>query len=286
MLCTGCASTSGLPDGLGLFGVLSIVRLRSSQISQRALIERLELLLTAKVQHIVLDSTDLVRDLTVVDVRSRAEAAGVPRRDDEASARELPGGRQQLTGDGQAYLECNGLPPAIIEMLLPTLTTTYDRSTLLDADGPRYTIGVVLECIGQQRRRASAGEKLHPGDEVSQRRNATRPLAVVPGPSTGFHQQVLHRTRRGHPGNVGEQMEPHPPQPLRLATRGRGSGWVLGPHLTQLLRRRVDLVLSSASIGARRLRRGRLTQPLLEMKAQLFAGLVLTDQLAQRNFDG
>jgi len=158
MLCTGCASTSGLPDGLGLFGVLSIVRLRSSQISQRALIERLELLLTAKVQHIVLDSTDLVRDLTVVDVRSRAEAAGVPRRDDEASARELPGGRQQLTGDGQAYLDCNGLPSAIIEMLLPTLTTTYDRSTLLDADGPRYTIGVGLECIGQQMRRASAGE--------------------------------------------------------------------------------------------------------------------------------
>ena len=39
--------------------------------TEAALIERLEALLTAKVQHIVVDSTDLVRDLTVVDVRYR-----------------------------------------------------------------------------------------------------------------------------------------------------------------------------------------------------------------------
>jgi hypothetical protein len=43
--------------------------------TEAALIERLEALLTAKVEHIVIDSTDLVRDLTVVDVRYRTLAA-------------------------------------------------------------------------------------------------------------------------------------------------------------------------------------------------------------------
>jgi hypothetical protein len=124
----------GVGVGLGLFGVLSIVRLRSSEISQQevayffaslalglicglqpdprwlapalcalvvvtfaivdlprlhagyrqqlvtvdavypsesALIERLEELLNGRVQRIVVNHTDLVRDLTVVDVRYR-----------------------------------------------------------------------------------------------------------------------------------------------------------------------------------------------------------------------
>jgi hypothetical protein len=43
--------------------------------TEAALIERLEQLLAAKVTHIVIESTDLARDLTVVDVRYRISAA-------------------------------------------------------------------------------------------------------------------------------------------------------------------------------------------------------------------
>ncbi|MET0863600.1 MAG: polyphosphate polymerase domain-containing protein [Nakamurella sp.] len=66
--------------------------------------------------------------------------------------------RQRLNGAARAYLECNGLSPAIIKTLIPTLTTSYHRSTLLDADGSRYTIDVGLDCVGPHGRRASAGE--------------------------------------------------------------------------------------------------------------------------------
>jgi hypothetical protein len=52
-----------------------IITVDAVYASEAALIERLEALLTAKVQHIVIDSTDLVRDLTVVDVRYRTIAA-------------------------------------------------------------------------------------------------------------------------------------------------------------------------------------------------------------------
>lgn len=140
-----CAVLSGIDVGvgvgLGLFGVLAIIRLRSSEIShdevayyfaalalgligglqptpqwlapalsativvvfalvdqprmharfrhqlvtldavypsEAALISRLENLLSAEVQRIVVVSTDLVRDLTVVDVRYRTSNAGAP----------------------------------------------------------------------------------------------------------------------------------------------------------------------------------------------------------------
>ena len=51
-----------------------IITVDAVYASEAALIERLELLLAAKIQHIVIDSTDLVRDLTVVDVRYRTMA--------------------------------------------------------------------------------------------------------------------------------------------------------------------------------------------------------------------
>jgi Domain of unknown function (DUF4956) len=61
------AASVGL--GLGLFGILSIIRLRSNSIAA------LEKLLGAKVLHVVVQELDMVRDLTVVDVRFRVNAA-------------------------------------------------------------------------------------------------------------------------------------------------------------------------------------------------------------------
>jgi hypothetical protein len=68
--------------------------------------------------------------------------------------------RHQLDDCGRAYLQSNGLSPAVIDMLLPTLTTTYDRSTLLDIDGSRYTIDVGLLCVGQHGEHASVGSNV------------------------------------------------------------------------------------------------------------------------------
>lgn len=67
------------------------------------------------------------------------------------------GDRRQLNGIGREYLEASGLSTTIIDVLAPTLTTSYDRSTLLDSDGSRYTVDAGLDCVGQQGQRASAG---------------------------------------------------------------------------------------------------------------------------------
>src|SRR6185436_14102711 len=61
--------TVGAGLGLGLFGVLSIIRLRSTELDQPALIAQLERILGARVHSAAVERVDLVNETTVVDVR-------------------------------------------------------------------------------------------------------------------------------------------------------------------------------------------------------------------------
>ena len=81
--------------GLGLFGVLSIIRLRSTEISQviqldraiadeAALTAHLEELLGARVRALEVHRLDLVNDTTLVDVRYRLLAHRAPLAQDAA----------------------------------------------------------------------------------------------------------------------------------------------------------------------------------------------------------